>query len=58
MTLFAGTRLGPYDIVALLGVGTSFLALPAGEVWGEGRRGEVASSAGLFPRRGERRQAA
>ena len=37
MTLAAGTRLGPYEIVSPLGAGALLLPLPAGEGWGEGR---------------------
>jgi hypothetical protein len=37
MTLTAGARLGPYEILAPLGAGIVLLPLPAGEGWGEGR---------------------
>jgi hypothetical protein len=37
MTLPAGARIGPYEILAPLGAGGNFPPLPAGEGWGEGR---------------------
>jgi len=37
MTLSAGTRLGPYEILAPIGAGTLPPPLPAGEGGGDGR---------------------
>jgi hypothetical protein len=37
MSLAAGTKLGPYEILAPIGAGDLLPPLPAGEGWGEGR---------------------
>jgi hypothetical protein len=36
MTLAAGSRLGPYEILGQIGAGILLPPLPAGEGWGEG----------------------